>query len=60
MQRRSGRIPGFRPVFAADDFLVQLRAAEAGIGAIILSSFRSRFEGDGVDTEKATIVTIWP
>ena len=40
----AARIPGFRPVFAADDFLVQLRAAEAGIGAIILSSFRSRFD----------------
>lgn len=40
----AARIPGFRPVFASDDFLVQLRAAEAGIGAIILSSFRSRFD----------------
>jgi DNA-binding transcriptional LysR family regulator len=40
----AARIPGFRPVFAADDFLVQLRAAEAGIGAIILSTFQSRFE----------------
>ncbi|MEO7730095.1 MAG: LysR family transcriptional regulator [Kofleriaceae bacterium] len=40
----AARIPGFRPVFAADDFLVQLRAAEAGLGAIILSTFRSRFE----------------
>ena len=40
----AARIPGFRPVFAADDFLVQLRAADAGIGAIILSSFQSRFE----------------
>ncbi len=29
-------IPGFRPVFTADDFLVQLRAAEAGVGAIVL------------------------
>ena len=40
----AARIPGFRPVFAADDFLVQLRAAEAGVGAIILSTFRSRYE----------------
>ena len=40
----AAKIPGFRPVFAADDFLVQLRAAEAGIGAIILSGFRSRYE----------------
>jgi len=40
----AARIPGFRPVFTADDFLIQLRAAYAGIGAIILSSFESRFE----------------
>ncbi len=38
----AARIPGFRPVFASDDFLVQLRAAEAGVGAIILGRFRSR------------------
>ena len=35
-------IPGFRPVFASDDFLVQLRAAEAGAGAIALGRFRPR------------------
>lgn len=35
----AARIPSFRPAFAADDFLVQLRAAEAGLGAIILSRF---------------------
>ena len=35
-------IPGFRPVFASDDFLVQLRAAESGVGAIVLSRYRSR------------------
>ena len=29
-------IPGFRPIFAADDYLVQLRAAEAGVGAVVL------------------------
>jgi DNA-binding transcriptional LysR family regulator len=40
----AARIPGFRPVFAADDFLVQLRAAEAGVGAMLLSTFHSRFE----------------
>jgi DNA-binding transcriptional LysR family regulator len=39
----AARIPGFRPAFASDDFLVQLRAAEAGAGAIVLSRFRSRF-----------------
>ncbi len=33
-------IPGFRPVFASDDYLVQLRAAEAGVGAILLGRFR--------------------
>jgi len=37
-------IPGFRPAFASDDFLVQLRAAEAGLGAIFLSHLRHRFE----------------
>jgi DNA-binding transcriptional LysR family regulator len=29
-------IPGFQPAFASDDFLVQLRAAEAGVGAMVL------------------------
>lgn len=36
-------IPGFRPSFASDDFLVQLRAAEAGVGAIFLGRVRHRF-----------------
>jgi DNA-binding transcriptional LysR family regulator len=36
-------IPGFRPVFASDDFLVQLRAAEAGVGAMFLGRARHRF-----------------
>jgi DNA-binding transcriptional LysR family regulator len=36
-------IPGFRPTFASDDFLVQLRAAEAGLGAIFLGVVRHRF-----------------
>lgn len=35
-------IPNFRPVFASDDFLVQLRAAEAGLGAILLGRLRTR------------------
>ena len=39
----AARIPGFRPVFASDDFVVQLRAAEAGIGAIFLGRVRHRF-----------------
>jgi DNA-binding transcriptional LysR family regulator len=38
----AARIPDFSPVFAADDFLVQMRAAELGAGAIILSSKTSR------------------
>jgi DNA-binding transcriptional LysR family regulator len=38
----AARIPGFRPAFASDDFLVQLRAAEAGAGAILLGRHRSR------------------
>jgi DNA-binding transcriptional LysR family regulator len=29
-------VPGFQPVFAADDYIVQIRAAEAGVGAIFL------------------------
>lgn len=36
-------IPGFSPSFASDDFLVQLRAAEAGLGAIFLGRVRHRF-----------------
>ncbi len=36
------RIPGFRPAFAADDFLVQLRAAEEGVGVIVLGKMRLR------------------
>jgi DNA-binding transcriptional LysR family regulator len=34
-------IPGFRPVFASDDYLVQLRAAEAGVGAVLLGRVHS-------------------
>jgi DNA-binding transcriptional LysR family regulator len=36
-------IPGFRPAFTSDDFLVQLRAAEAGVGAIFLGRVAHRF-----------------
>jgi DNA-binding transcriptional LysR family regulator len=36
----AARIPGFSPVFASDDFIVQHRAAEAGVGAIVLGRFR--------------------
>jgi DNA-binding transcriptional LysR family regulator len=37
-------IPGFRPAFASDDFMIQLRAAQSGVGAIILPSLRYRLE----------------
>lgn len=37
-------ISGFRPSFSSDDFLVQLRAAELGLGAIFLGCVRHRFE----------------
>ncbi len=36
-------IPGFRPAFAADDYIVQRRAAEEGVGAIFLGKVRHRF-----------------
>jgi DNA-binding transcriptional LysR family regulator len=36
-------IPGFRPAFAADDFLVQLQAAEAGVGVLFLGRARHPF-----------------
>jgi DNA-binding transcriptional LysR family regulator len=36
-------IPDFRPAFASDDFLVQMRAAEAGLGAIFLAALEHRF-----------------
>jgi DNA-binding transcriptional LysR family regulator len=41
----AARIPDFVPAFAADDFLVQLHAAERGAGAIILSKATSRLVG---------------
>jgi DNA-binding transcriptional LysR family regulator len=36
-------IPGFQPVFAATDYIVQIRAAEAGVGAILLERLGERF-----------------
>ncbi|MGN6106897.1 MAG: LysR family transcriptional regulator [Kofleriaceae bacterium] len=39
----AAQIPGFRPSFASDDFVIQLRAAEAGLGAILLSRMRDHF-----------------
>jgi len=38
----AARIPGFVPGFASDDFLIQLRAAEASVGAIVLNKVRYR------------------
>ncbi len=37
-------IPDFAPVFTADHYLVQLAAAEAGVGAMILGSNLHRFK----------------
>lgn len=36
-------IPGFTPAFTSDNFLVNLAAAEAGVGAIVLARLRHRF-----------------
>lgn len=36
-------IPGWMPAFASDDFLVQLRAAEAGLGAMFLGRAKHRY-----------------
>jgi DNA-binding transcriptional LysR family regulator len=41
----AAHIPDFAPALSADDFLVQMRAAELGAGAIILSSKTSRMAG---------------
>jgi DNA-binding transcriptional LysR family regulator len=36
-------IPNFKAAFASDDYIVQLRAAEAGVGGIVLGTFQCRF-----------------
>jgi DNA-binding transcriptional LysR family regulator len=36
-------IPDFTPVFTSDNFIVQRRAAEVGLGAILLGDVRHRF-----------------
>jgi len=36
-------VPGFQPVFSADDYIVQLRAAEAGVGAVLLDRLARHF-----------------
>lgn len=38
-------LPDFRPTFTADNFLVLLRAAQAGLGAIVLDRVAHRFAG---------------
>ena len=38
-------IPGFVPAFTSDNFLVNLAAAEAGAGAIVLPRITHRFAG---------------
>lgn len=39
-------VPGFVPAFSSDDYLVQTRAAEVGLGAIFLTHARHRFFRD--------------
>jgi DNA-binding transcriptional LysR family regulator len=36
-------VPNFSPAFASDDYLVQLRAADVGLGAIVLGRLSHRF-----------------
>lgn len=36
-------IPNFRPAFSTDNFLIMRRAAECGLGAMVLGSVRHRF-----------------
>ena len=42
----AAQIPHFRPVFSSDDYNVQRRAAEAGVGAMFLAKVRHRFNGE--------------
>ncbi len=39
-------IPGFAPAFTADNYLVMLAAAEAGVGAMVLGNLQHRFSKD--------------
>jgi DNA-binding transcriptional LysR family regulator len=43
----SKAIPGFRPAFASDDYVVQLRALDAGLGAMFLARVEHRFSTPG-------------
>ena len=40
-------------MFASDDFLVQQRAAELGVGALVLTELRTRFDPPPVLTKLA-------
>ncbi len=42
----AAQIPHFKPVFSSDDYTVQRRAAEAGVGAMFLAKVRHRFNQD--------------
>ncbi|TXT36247.1 MAG: LysR family transcriptional regulator, partial [Comamonadaceae bacterium] len=42
-QELSTLIPNFKPAFASDDFLVQLAACEAGLGAMVLPQALYRY-----------------
>lgn len=56
-------VPGFQPVFASDDFLVQLRAAEAGLGAIFLGRLTHRFARpttlEELDLDVGPLLSAW-
>ena len=47
-------IPGFRPAFASDDFLVQWRAAEAGVGAMVQGRMPHRL----FDSSKLEVIEV--
>lgn len=49
------RIPGFRPSFASDDFLVQLRALSAGLGAMFLTKPWHRFAMPGLELARVPV-----
>lgn len=42
-QELNALIPGFKPAFASDDYLVQLAACEAGLGAMVLPQALYRY-----------------
>ena len=46
-QELARRIPGFKPVFASDDFNVQVAACRAGVGAMLLAKAPHRYSSLG-------------